>query len=85
MFHNALIASGVQRLRALVAYGFVRTGGPRWTAVEGTRRGQPRFTTVIPEFSEADSKDLEAWILENDPSLEDLDREVERRLGPIDL
>lgn len=76
MFRDALIASGVQRFRAKVAYGAVRRFGPRWIPVERWRRGQPRFRTVIPEYSEADFRELEAWILENDPSLDDLDREV---------
>ncbi len=35
----------------------------------------------MPEFSEADSRELEAWILENDRSLDDLDPEVDRLLN----
>lgn len=80
MFFDALIASDVRRLRAKVLYAGVLAGGPRWSKVAGAEPGQPRFRTVIPEFSEADLRELEAWVVENDPALTELESHVRRLL-----
>ncbi len=78
MFYDALIASGVPELQALILYGAVFAGGPRWTGVAGIEPGAPEVLTEWPEFSEDDFKVLEAWIRSNDPTREEVEREAQR-------
>ena len=78
MFFHALVASGFTRQRAKVFYVAVYAGGPRWSKTGRVKRGTPEFVTVTPEFSEHDFRTLEEWILNNDPTLNELEREVQR-------
>ena len=78
MFYDALLASGVHRLRAMILYGGVFAGGPRWTGVAGIEPGAPSILTVRPDFSEDDFRELEAWIRSNDPTVEEVEREAQR-------
>lgn len=78
MFYDALIASGVPGLRARILFAGVWAGGPRWSGVAGIEPGAPELLTVWPEFSEADFRELEAWIRSNDPTLEEVEREAQR-------
>ena len=78
MFYDALLASGVGGLFAKILYGAVWAGGPRWVGVQGIEPGAPALTTVWPEFSEDDFRELEAWIRSNDPTMEEVEREAQR-------
>ena len=81
MFYDALLASGVPRLRAKILYGAVYAAGPRWYGIAGIEPGAPELRTVWPEFSENDFRELEEWIVLNDPTLEELEREARQSIG----
>lgn len=78
MFFDALLASGVPRTRAKAFYSAVLRGGPRWSRVAGAEPGGSEFTRVTPDVSETELAALEAWVLTNDPPLNQLEREVQR-------
>jgi len=80
MFFDALVASNVPMPKAKVLYAGVLRGGPRWSRVASAEPGGPRFSAVAAEFSEAEFADLQDWVITNDPSLSELEREVQRLL-----
>lgn len=78
MFYDALLASGVPGPRALILYGAVFAGGPRWSGVAGIEPGGPELRAVWPELSEDDFRELEAWIRTNEPTVEAVESEAQR-------
>ena len=80
MFREALLASGLSPLQANVLYAAVYGGGPRWAAVAGAEAGQPQYLTITPALSADDFREMERWIVGNDPTLEELEREMDRIL-----
>ena len=80
MFFDGLVASAVPMLKAKVLYAAVLRGGPRWSGVAGAEPGGPRFNKVAAPFSQTEFEDLQDWVLTNDPTLSELEREVQRLL-----
>lgn len=76
MFYEAVLAGGAPKLLAKTMYAAVLGWGPRWEA-RITRSGAARILPIPrpnPEVSEL--QDLEAWITDADPTLEEIDRHV---------
>ena len=81
MFYHASRVGGVPLVEAKAMYAAVLGWGPRWET--RVTRGDTPHTISIPRPT-ADSSallDLEMWIRDADPDLDEIDRHVSRMLG----
>ena len=65
MFYDASLVGGVSKIKAKLMYAAVYYGGPRWAEPGVLGAATPK----IPELSQQDIEDLEAWINSGDRSL----------------
>lgn len=82
MFYEAVLAGGVPERQAKVLYAAVYGGGPRWTPVAGAEPGQPDFIVVRPDLTEAQMRQLEAWIARENPDLASVEEQVQSAITP---
>jgi len=71
MFYEASIAGGTTKTKAKIMYLAILMGGPRWDLdIVGKEKmiGETRF----PSFNAADYDELEKWIINNNPSPEEI-------------
>ena len=82
MFYEASLAGGVPEVTAKIMYAAIYGAGPRWAAATGAdRAGRPRMLPR-PELSEASAHEIGEWIESANPSLDELERRVDRHLAP---
>jgi len=82
MFFEASLAGGVPEATAKIMYVAIYGAGPRWSEATGAdRAGRPR-KLPNPWLSEASAHEIEEWIEADNPSLEELERRVDRDLAP---
>ena len=86
MFYEACVAGGVGVLKAKTMYTMVKTFGPNWktlssplaiNGLEVLSRGQE--VTVYRAMADDEFARLEKWVDESNPSIEEIDAEIERR------
>ncbi len=81
MFYEAVVAGGVPRLLAKTMYMGVAGFGPRWET-RVTRNGVSRVVSIPrPAPDSTVLGELEAWIGESDPDLDEIDDRLARVLG----
>lgn len=81
LFYDAAQTGGVSRLTAGIMYSALRLAGPRWKK-EVTRGGAPTTVSIpMPTPNPSDLLDLETWITDADPTLDEIDRRVSELLG----
>jgi Protein of unknown function (DUF1353) len=83
MFFEASVDGGLSVISAKVMYSGVRLGGPRWELrMTKNLDGRERLDAVpivLETPSDAELNELRQWVELNDPSPDEIDREVERR------
>ena len=80
MFYDAARTGGVSLLPAKVMYAAVLAWGPRWEQT-ATRGGAPTTISIPrPTPNPSDLVDLETWITDADPTLDEIDRRVSELL-----
>jgi hypothetical protein len=83
MFYEASIDGGLSRVSAKVMYSGVRLGGPRWELRRTKDLNGREVFSALPVVSapptEEELADLRQWVEQQDPSPEEIDKEVERR------
>lgn len=86
MFYEACLAGGVGMIKAKTMYTMVKTFGPNWKTLSGAlaingvevlAKGQK--VTVYRTMGEDEFARLEKWVEERNPSIEEIDAEIERR------
>ena len=84
MFHHACRTGGVGTLQASMMYAAVKTFGPHWKGTSISELPGVQAVTVpqIRAASEAEYQELEKWIEEANPSLDEIDQRIEQ-LGPL--
>lgn len=78
MFFDAALAGGVPTLRAKAYYVTLRAAGKRWTVPIGLEPGDPSYVVATPEVPEDALRALQEWVLDNDPTLGELESEADR-------
>jgi hypothetical protein len=83
MFYDAARTGGVPAVKAKMMYAAVRGWGPRWQRPSGVSGVGPirGFPVPRPAPQSSELNDLEDWITNADPSLDDIDRQVAELLG----
>ncbi len=86
MFYEACLAGGVGTIKAKTMYATVKAFGPSWRTLSGAlainglevlSRGDE--VTVYRAMSDGQFARLEKWVQEEDPTIEQIDAEIERR------
>ncbi len=81
MFYDAARTGKVSLLPAKAMYAAVLGWGPRWEQA-ATRGGTPPTVSIPrPTPNSSDLLDLETWITDSDPTLDEIDRRVSELLG----
>ena len=81
MFYDAARTGKVALLPAKAMYAAVLGWGPRWEQA-ATRGGAPPTVSIPrPTPNSSDLLDLETWITDADPTLDEIDRRVSELLG----
>lgn len=83
MFYHAMVAGGVPTLEAKILYGAVYAGGPRWEIVITKNLEGSDEKIVIPRFatiSDQAQRNTNIWIRSTDPSLEEIDRQLDAQV-----
>lgn len=83
MFYHAMVAGGVSVLEAKVLYGTVYAGGPRWKVVVTKNLEGAEERLIIPRsatISDQAQRETNAWIRSTDPSLEEIERQLEAQV-----
>ncbi len=82
MFLDAVLTDGVPVVKAKIMYAAVRGWGPRWRRLSGVTGSVPLpgFPVSRPDPQPSELTNLETWITNADPSLEEIDRHVDRSL-----
>ena len=78
MFFDAAIAGGVPTLQAKVYYAALRAAGKRWEPTIGLEPGAPRYVIATPDVSEDALAGLQEWVIENDPTLAQVELQADR-------
>ena len=87
MFHEGCLVDGVSVLKAKLMYAAVYAGGPRWEATSYdlrvlTNSGLESISpgdkvTILPQVRPEVSELLISWVLDNDPSLSEIEARVD--------
>ena len=87
MFHEGCLVDGVSALKAKLMYAAVYAGGPRWEATSYdlrvlTNSGLESISpgdkiTILPQVRPEVSELLISWVLDNDPSLAEIEARVD--------
>lgn len=72
MFFDAMRAGGVGEMQAKTMYASVYYFGPKWRIEKGVD-GQSQTIKWQPEFDEKKFKELEKWVIENNPSIQEIE------------
>jgi len=83
MFHDACRTGGVPAVRASLMYAAVKGFGPNWSGPSISEA--PGLAKTVPQIraaSEAEFFDIEKWIEESHPTLDQIDNRLEQ-LGPL--
>ena len=83
MFYHAMVAGGVEELRAKTFYAFVYAGGPRWIMIVSKNLEGSDETIVIPQHATIDpstQNETIAWIQSTNPSLESIEKRLDARI-----
>ena len=67
-----------RRLTAKTYLITLRAAGPRWAELAGIEPGGTRYLTTTPQVSQDALSKLQQWVLDNDPTLDELEREADR-------
>ena len=85
MFYFATLAGGVEESTAKLMYVAVYAGGPRWTMVEPQakknvtkKKVTKKKAATRPSYDETEVQDLKRWVSEDNPSLAEIEAELER-------
>jgi Protein of unknown function (DUF1353) len=84
MFYNACRTGGVNALKASAMYAAVKTFGPHWKGPV-TPEAIGAAPIVVPQVRAATDTDyfeIQKWIEETDPSLDEIDARIEEA-GPL--
>ncbi|WP_421850829.1 DUF1353 domain-containing protein [Oricola sp.] len=84
MFHDACRTGGVGALKAKLMYNAVRTFGPNWSgpSMEELPGAVPMAVPQMRSVDEGAFHELERWIEESNPSLDEIDERIDH-LGPL--
>ncbi|WP_193177666.1 DUF1353 domain-containing protein [Oricola nitratireducens] len=84
MFRDACRTGGVPAIKASAMYAAINLGGPHWAGPTMPEAlGAPPF--VVPQIraaSETDFFDIQKWIEETNPTLDEIDARIEQA-GPL--
>ncbi len=92
MFYWASLAGGVSEVEAKILYAGVFVGGPRWKDVHFSNhppriKAEPGDFDSIevvpwrPTVSEEKMKEIQSWIQDENPSLEDIEKRSEQHIS----
>ena len=81
VFYDAMRASGVGIVQAKIFYAAVYQGGPRWQSLAGAEPGTVEIIDFpVPKFDNTNYTELDQWVRDVAPSLDDIDRHVQEIL-----
>lgn len=84
MFYEAMIAGGVDKIKAKIMYQVVYARGPRWVAIESSHlqeSGKQIVITQTPHISPVFEAQVREWIKSSDPSLDEISRRLDKGIS----